>query len=325
MDSSNEPLISIVFTSYNHKEYLKQALDSLVNQTYSNVEIIIIDDCSTDGSQEILKSYIGHPKINLQLQSINSGSYVNASNYGATFAKGEYLLFAQCDDFAETIQLEKLIRPFSEYENLGVCFSKSKLIDKDGIVFSDDFFGREIAFKKAVVANPYINGEDMKNYLSFACVIPNLSAALIKRSLFEKVKGLSSQYLVVADWELWLSLAELTDFYYIKEPLNYFRQHDTTIRSNVKMKVQVDEIYAMFYRRVNDKKITADQKKNFRLGAGAIWFTYFLENKRIWLQNFKSSYQAIKKLEKWPTYYLLSGITKHLVEFGYRKIYKRRN
>ena len=56
MDNKN-PLVSVVFTSYNHKEYLKKALDSLINQSYKNIEIIIIDDKSTDGSQEVLKNY----------------------------------------------------------------------------------------------------------------------------------------------------------------------------------------------------------------------------------------------------------------------------
>ena len=106
MDKLSQPLVSIVFTSYNHKEYLRQALDSLLNQTYPNTEIIIIDDCSTDGSQEILKEYKHFENINLKLQTQNSGSYVKASNYGASFAKGEYLLFAQCDDFAEPNQIE---------------------------------------------------------------------------------------------------------------------------------------------------------------------------------------------------------------------------
>ena len=88
MDKIDHPLVSIVFTSYNHKEYLRQALDSLLNQTYPNTEIIIIDDCSTDGSQEILREYEHIENINLHMQSQNSGSYVKASNLGASFAKG---------------------------------------------------------------------------------------------------------------------------------------------------------------------------------------------------------------------------------------------
>ena len=57
MDNNFKQLVSIVFTSYNHKEYLKQAIDSLINQSYTNYELIIVDDCSTDGSQEILLKY----------------------------------------------------------------------------------------------------------------------------------------------------------------------------------------------------------------------------------------------------------------------------
>ncbi|WP_264531337.1 glycosyltransferase [Flavobacterium sp. N502540] len=312
MDNLNMPLVSIVFTSYNHKEYLKQALDSLVKQTYSNLEIIIVDDCSTDGSQEILKEYVHHSNINLKLQTENSGSYVKASNYGASFANGEYILFAQCDDFAEAHQIQTLIEKFKEYPSAGVVFSKSKLVDEKGISFSDDFVGREKSFKKAVDKTSLVSGEKMKEFLSFSCVIPNLSAALIKRELFLKVNGLSTSYLVVADWEFWLDMTEVTDFVYVSEPLNYFRQHATTIRSSVKMKTQIIEIFKMFYNHISKNNLTSSQINKLKMGAGAVWFSYYLENKKTWYECFSVVREEIKKIEKNNLYYLFLGAKKHV-------------
>jgi glycosyltransferase involved in cell wall biosynthesis len=320
MDNVNKPLVSIVFTSYNHKEYLKQALDSLVNQTYSNLEIIIIDDCSTDGSQEVLKEYAHLPNINLKLQTQNSGSYVKASNLGASYATGEYILFAQCDDFAEASQIEVLLKIFEQNPSVGVVFSKSNLVDENGTVYANDYTGRERSFKKAVEQNGFIKSGKMKEFLSFSCVIPNLSAAIIKRELFKKINGLSERYLVVADWEFWLDLTDETDFYYVSEPLNYFRQHGTTIRSSIKMKTQIVEIYKMFYNHINKNNLSSEQNHKLKVGAGAVWFSFFVENKKAWRECFGSVYQEIKKIDKKALYYLLLGANKLMVEYLFVKV-----
>jgi len=322
MNSNNKPLVSIVFTSFNHKEFLKQALDSLVNQTYPNFEVIIVDDCSTDGSQEVLKEYKKFSNIDLKLQNKNSGSYVKASNYGASFAKGEYILFAQCDDFSESNQIETLLKAFKENPTIGVVFSKSHLVDEKGVVFADDFLGRERSFKKAVEKHGLIHGKKMKEFLSFSCVIPNLSAALIKRDLYQEINGFSEKYLVVADWEFWLDLSDLTDFYYVKQPLNYFRQHATTIRSSIKMKTQIIEIYRMFYNHISKNELTQIQKQKIKLGAGAVWFSYFLENKKAWFKCFSEVYPEIKKIENIGIYYLLLGSKKQIIEYMNYKIKK---
>ena len=323
MDSVNKPLVSIVFTSYNHKEYLKQALDSLVNQTYPNLEIIIIDDCSTDGSQQVLKEYEHIPNINLKLQDKNSGSYVKASNYGASFAKGEYILFAQCDDFAESNQIEILLAGFEANPTVGVVFSKSYLIDESGTIFADDLLGREKSFKKTVTKNKLINSRKMQEFLSFSCVIPNLSAALIKHDLFKEINGLSERYLVVADWELWLDLSEKTNFYYVAEPLNYFRQHSTTIRSSVKMKTQIIEIYKMFYQNIDRNKFNNEQVRRLKIGAGGVWFSFLVENKKAWLECFTSVYHDIRKIERAALYYLFLGASKHIWEYLLVKLNRR--
>ena len=74
-------LVSVIVASYNHREYLKERMDSLINQTYQNLEILVIDDCSTDGSLEVLRGYESHPKVKLIIREINGG-WVNVSNQG---------------------------------------------------------------------------------------------------------------------------------------------------------------------------------------------------------------------------------------------------
>ena len=277
MVSIELPLISVVFTSYNHIEFLKQALDSLINQTYKDIEIIIVDDCSTDNSQNILKEYENLPNVIVKLNVINSGSYVKASNYGARFANGDYILFAQCDDYADPTQIEKLVKVALKYPDIGVIFSRSNLVNKDGVFISDDYSIRERKFRETCRSNCQITKQQMFEFLTVSCVIPNLSAALINKDVYQKVKGLSEKYLVAADWEFWLKISEISDFYYISESLNNFRQHNTTIRSKTKIDTQLMEIFNVFADHSNRNKNNKGIDNKLFVGFGNIWFTYFID------------------------------------------------
>lgn len=291
MDKLSQPLVSIVFTSYNHQEYLSQALDSLVNQNYSNLEIIIIDDCSTDGSQEILKQYEHYENIELKLQKINSGSYVKASNFGASFAKGDYLLFAQCDDFSDPNQIERLVIKALEFPHAGVIYSKSHLIDSKGVILSNDYQNREYLFRKKCHNDSFISGDLMFDFLTYSCVIPNLSAALIKRELFVSVGGLSLKYKVASDWAMWLELSFLTNFYYVSQPLNYFRQHPTTIRNTIKFEHQVMELFEIFYDLVKSKNLSICKKRNLYIGANIVWISGMISS----FYAFKNTFKIINQ------------------------------
>jgi glycosyltransferase involved in cell wall biosynthesis len=319
MDNSL-PLVSIVFTSYNHKEYLKQALDSLINQTYQNIEIIIVDDCSTDGSQEILKQYEKYKHIVLKLNNQNSGSYVKASNYGASFAKGEYLIFAQCDDYAVTEQIKILSDILNQYPTVGVVYSKSILVNEQGKVLSDDFVIREKKFKEVVAKKSLIPGYKFRELLSVSCVIPNLSAAMIRRELYDKVNGLSQEYYMASDWRFWLELSELTNFYYLSQPLNNFRQHATTIRSKTKIDNHLKEIFNVFQSHIEKYKLKGKDKNQFYIGFGNIWFTYFLETPIVVFSSiFSILFYTISK-NKFIIFYLTIGVLNKLKSIINNKI-----
>lgn len=217
--SSMSPDISVIFTSYNHKEFLEQALEAIINQTYRNFELIIVDDCSTDGSQDILKRYVDDERVKLHLLEKNSGSYVNASNYGFTYASAQYVIFAQCDDFPEKNQFSELIKYAKTNIDAAVVFSSSNLINEKGNFILCDFDVRTKRFKKNHNSNSIIHNTEMNNYLLNSCVIPNLSAALIKKSIFEEFNFFSKKYFVLADWDLWLKISTKYNFYYLRQPL----------------------------------------------------------------------------------------------------------
>ena len=99
-----EPLlVSIIVPNYNHARYLKERLDSIYNQTYRHFEVILLDDCSTDGSVEVLKEYARKYPENTRLvaNEHNSGKVFHQWNKGLELARGEFVWIAESDDFAE--------------------------------------------------------------------------------------------------------------------------------------------------------------------------------------------------------------------------------
>ena len=320
MDNIKTPLISVVFTSYNHATYLRQAVESILNQTYKNFELIIVDDCSTDQSPSILLGYQQDPRVRLNLLEKNTGSYVKASNYGAKMAKGEFLLFAQCDDFAHPEQLERLLNAIEQKNEIGVVYSRSNMVDGKGTVFEDDFRGRERAFRKHCYMDTFIDGDLMRRFLSYSCVIPNLSAALIRRSLYEKVGGISERYLVAADWAFWLTISEYANFYYISKPLNNFRQHATTIRNTIKMQKQIMEVYELMYEHLQKFSLMKSDILNIKIGMGQVWFSYIFSGASHWLKSFSAIYLESKKFEKNNILFLFLGFLFYLKQLVYQRI-----
>ena len=98
------PKVSIIVPVYNVEEYLERCLDSLVNQTLKDIEIIIVNDGSTDGSKEKIQKYINKYKNIVYLEKENGG-LSSARNYGIPYAKGEYIGFVDSDDYVELTML----------------------------------------------------------------------------------------------------------------------------------------------------------------------------------------------------------------------------
>lgn len=313
-----KPEVSIVFTSYNHKEYLCQALDSLLAQTFTNFELIIIDDCSTDDSQVVLSEYAQKDsRIRLTLNKKNSGSYVHSTNQGAALCTAPYIIFAQCDDWAESTQLEKLVNAIEHYD-VGVVFSCSNLVDENGQLLGVDYDVRERSFRKVFNKDGVLSREDARHFFFNSCIIPNLSAALFKRSLYTELGGLSKNYKVLADWDFWLRATTICDFFYIREPLNNFRQHRTTIRSSVKMKLQLSELFNMFYSFGLSNSYSSLYMSRYIV---RLWVRWIKNNPKDWLLTFPGFFiKGVNHTWLFPIVFFIEAIRELFLKVKYIKI-----
>jgi hypothetical protein len=191
-------------------------------------------------------------------------------------------------------------------------FSRSNLINENDIVIGNDFNIRERKFRAICKNSSFLNKNLMLNFLSYSCVIPNLSAAMIKRDFYLKVGGLSEKYLVASDWNFWLELASFCDFYYLSAPLNNFRQHATTIRSSTKLITQIVEVYDIFYSYHNNKNLTWNQKFDIKLGVGSIACSFIFQSKKNIFNLIYKTFINTYKYDKLNIVYLIFGFFRNV-------------
>lgn len=131
----SRPLVSVIIPVYNNELYIGECLDTILGQTYTNLQVIIVDDGSTDHTYEICKSYQDHRMV---LVSKTNGGASSARNVGLRYAKGEYVYFQDSDDYLETNAIEKLVSLIIEKNGDCVFFEAENYTDDDDLKIKKD-------------------------------------------------------------------------------------------------------------------------------------------------------------------------------------------
>lgn len=312
-----QELVSVIVTSYNHAEYLDQRMISLLQQTYGHLEIIVIDDGSTDGSVQVLEKYKKYPHITIVALAENTG-YAHASNLGVSLSRGAYIMFAECDDYDDPRHIEILVETMQGNEDIGVSYCRSNMVDNKGQIFGTDFQYRNNSFKRRCVRDTIIPRKDMQRYLLMSCVVPNMSAALIRKTCFEHVGGISTSYRACADWDFWCRMAEHFDFYYVAATLNDFRTHPTTVRTSFGVVLPVTEIMTLLYRSFRKTELSAFDRFRFRINVGFIWVNYIAARPRGLFRNFMLIWRHSIKYERASIVFFFLGLYKKMYYVYYR-------
>ncbi len=229
------PKVSVIVPNYNHAPFLQERMGSILNQIYQDFEVIILDDCSTDNSREIIESYRTHPKVSkIIYNDINSGNTFVQWNKGIEQARGEWIWIAESDDVADVSLLENLIHLAEQDENIVLSYCQSYKIDAEGKIIGnwidwtedldDSFFKRNFT----IVGYEYI-----KKFLHYKNTIPNASAVIFKKESYFVVDKANIDVPFCADWLLWLKLLTIGNIAYYAIPLNYFREHKNSVIATV--------------------------------------------------------------------------------------------
>jgi glycosyltransferase involved in cell wall biosynthesis len=224
--------VSIIVPNYNHLSFLKERLESIFNQSFQDYEIILLDDCSTDGSRQVLEQFSGHPKVSHYIANVtNSGSTFLQWEKGISLASGRFIWFAESDDMADVDFLQNLVPILRSRPGVGIVFCQSEIINNRSEVLHNN-----LRWTNSLDSALFLNDFEMKGieavgrFFVLRNIIPNASACLFRRELFFDAKLEAGKFRYCGDWMLWVSILIKSDLFYVSRPLNLFRQHAAVTR-----------------------------------------------------------------------------------------------
>jgi glycosyltransferase involved in cell wall biosynthesis len=231
------PLISVIVTCYNYGKFLPEALESILAQTYSDWQCIVIDDGSKDDTAIITKKFVDGDERFRYVYQQNQGISA-ARNAGIEISEGEYIQFLDADDKMPPTKLQFLLQSFKENPSADIVYGDTLFFHTDtpGKYFED----RDS--KKSKTRHLKVSGSGKEMVKRFA--INNFiepSAAMIKKSVIDRVGAFITQYKVYEDWHFWFrcAIAGATFVYNPKDGANcYYRFGHTSLMTNKKRLVQ---------------------------------------------------------------------------------------
>jgi len=226
------PEISVIIPNYNHASFLQERIGSVLNQTFQDFEVILMDDCSTDNSQEIIKSYKDHKKVSkIILNKTNSGSPFHQWQTGIQSTTGKWVWIAESDDYTANDFLEKMMLMVTKHNQVSIAYSDSIIenyAEREKISFSAI---KNKKFNTHKWEHPYfIKGiDELNETLKWECTINNISAAIFNAQLAKAVAASLLPFKYHGDWLFYIMLATAGNITYTPEKLNTYREHGLNI------------------------------------------------------------------------------------------------
>ncbi len=229
------PKISVLMPIYKTPEkYLREAIESILNQTFSDFEFIILDDCPEDNRQEIVLSY--QDKRIKYLQNEQNMGISTSRNKLIELSQGEYLAVMDHDDISLSERFEKEVAYLDKHPKVGVVSSKIKCI-----------------VSNKITQNP-INNEDIKLALMRVSVIPHPAAMIRKSLLMDNNIRYEEKYTPAEDYALWCRLIPHTDFHNLEDILLLYRDHEQNT-SHLQFKKMKKATYSIWAFAENDNPV----------------------------------------------------------------------
>ena len=232
------PLVSVLINCYNGEKYLEAAINSVMNQTYKNWEIIFWDNQSTDNSEEIVKKY--QDKRFNYFKSQRHTTQYEARNEGLNKCSGDLIAFLDVDDFWQKDKLEKQVKIFNNNNKIGFSCTNAWIINErrknKTLAFSNIFSGH--------VLNELL----LRDFIT-------MSSLMIKKSIINDFQlSFNPEYEIIGDFDLVLKLAMVTHLGGINEPLTYYRLHQDNLTYK-KTKLNSHELLNLLKKLENDPEI----------------------------------------------------------------------
>jgi len=206
-------MVSIIIPVYNGEAYIGQAIESIKSQTYKDIEIIVVDDGSEDGTGSIVKGYEGITYI----QQTNSGPSA-ARNRGMVASRGDYIAFLDCDDIYREDKIEKQVKALEQDMDAYIVYNDCRVVDKE-LNYINTLRSEGV----------YDSTKDFLSILLFRQIIPIPASIMLRRNCFEEGLLYDEKYKHAEDYDYVLRLAQRYKFAYIPEPLYIYRRHESNL------------------------------------------------------------------------------------------------
>lgn len=212
MEKLQAPLISVYITNYNYGQFITKAIESLLNQSFQDFEVIIIDDGSSDNSKEIIESYSENPKVKIIFQK-NKGLNVT-NNIALRVAQGKYIMRLDADDYLDSNALLVMMNIMEKDDELGLVFPDYYIVDEQENILRIE---KRHKFDEDVTL--------MDQPAHGACT-------MIRKKFLQILGGYDEQYKCQDGYELWVKFTSKYKVTNVDTPLFYYRRHGANLTSN---------------------------------------------------------------------------------------------
>lgn len=246
-------LVSVIIPAYNAEKYIEEAVESALNQTYKNIEILIVNDGSSDGTIGVIRKYYNNPKVKiLHHENYQNLGVSKTRQLGVSKAKGKYIAFLDADDICLPERLQLQVDAFHQFENIVLCHT--------GIIVKSEL-EKYPNFEKyfSISLHPkcyYLN--EQNNFLKSNYICN--STTLVKADILKNIIFSSPQLFQYEDWLLWILLSAKGKFLFLPEKLVKYRYHSSSATSSVISQPLRDlysktELYLSIITKLDDLKL----------------------------------------------------------------------
>jgi Glycosyltransferases involved in cell wall biogenesis len=209
---NNTPVVSVLMTTYNRAHYIEEAIESVISSSFQDWELIIVDDCSDDNTQELVQKYLSDRRIFYHRNVANLGQFINR-NKAASLSRGKYIKYLDSDDIIYPYGLEVMVNTLNANKNAGIAVPYLGNLTSQPYPFTID--------STLGIIKHFMGG----NFLSLGP-----SGTIFKREIFYEVNGFEPDMGILADTHLTLKIAGLSkEIAFFQKDLVYWRIHDQQV------------------------------------------------------------------------------------------------
>ncbi len=242
--------VSAVIPNYNYAGYLRERINSVLQQDYPLLEVLLLDDKSTDDSLKIMKEYEKTNPLHIKVvpNEKNGGNVFKQWEKGCLLAKGDYIWIAEADDLSKTEFVSRLMERMEADKEISLAYTQSYMMNEKGCITQPNYlcYTEDVdpdAWKQDYVCDA---GEEIKKKLAVKNTIPNVSAVIFQKRDFTEMFREAEKYHVAGDWAFYVKVLEKGGkAAFVAESLNYHRRHSNSVTTDLKVQTHYEEICRM--------------------------------------------------------------------------------